>query len=58
MTGKAVNLGDGDGMQIPWVLHLSGIRAKVHDGDIKTADQHKMITQTHALAQAKISLKS
>ena len=24
VTGKAVNLGDGDGMQVPCILHLSG----------------------------------
>ena len=24
VTGKAVNLGDGDGMQVPCTLHLSG----------------------------------
>ena len=24
VSGKAVNLGDGDGMQVPCILHLSG----------------------------------
>ena len=24
VVGKAVNLGDGDGMQVPYILHLSG----------------------------------
>ena len=32
VVGKAVNLGDGDGMQVPC------IRAKVHGGDIKTTE--------------------
>ena len=34
-------------------------RVNVHGGDIKTAAQLKMVTQTHALAQAKhICIKS
>ena len=28
-TGKAVNLGDGDGMQVPCILHLSGQKSMV-----------------------------
>ena len=36
VTGKAVNLGDGDGMQVHSILHLSG--QKVHGGDAKTAE--------------------
>ena len=29
VTGKAVNLGDGDGMQVPCILHLSGQKSMV-----------------------------
>ena len=29
VTGKAVNLGDGDGMQLPCILHLSGQKSMV-----------------------------
>ena len=29
VTGKAVNLGDGDGMQVPRILHLSGQKSMV-----------------------------
>ena len=36
MVGKAVNLGDGNGMQVPCILHLSG--QKIHGGDIKTTE--------------------
>ena len=45
VTGKAVNLGDGDGMQVLCFLHLSehvhggDIKQQVHGGDIK---QQKM----------------
>ena len=29
LVGKAVNLGDGDGMQVPYILHLSGQKSMV-----------------------------
>ena len=29
VVGKAVNLGDGDGMQVPCILHLSGQKSMV-----------------------------
>ena len=29
VTGKAVNLGVGDGMQLPCILHLSGQKSMV-----------------------------
>ena len=29
VTGKTVNLGDGDGMQVPCILHLSGQKTMV-----------------------------
>ena len=38
-------------------LRSTLIRAKANGGDIKIVDQHKMITQTQAIAQAKISVK-
>ena len=30
VTGKAVNVDDGDGMQVPCILHLSGQKSMVH----------------------------
>ena len=38
-------------------LRSTLIRAKANGGDIKIVDQHKMITQTQAIAQAKISVQ-
>ena len=38
-------------------LRSTLVRAKTNSGHIKTVDQHKMITQTQAIAQAKISVK-
>ena len=29
VVGKAVNFGDGDGMQVPCILHLSGQKSMV-----------------------------
>ena len=40
VTGKAVNLGDGDGTQVPCILHLSGQKSMV---EILT--QQKMLFQ-------------
>ena len=37
VTGKAVNLGDGDGMQVACILHLSEQKSMV-----ETLKQHKM----------------
>ena len=37
VTGKTVNLGDGDGMQVPCILHLSGQKSMV-----KILKQQKM----------------